>query len=183
MSSVESKHPNLFLGIGNILMYDDGVGVHTAHALMREPLPTGVEVLDGGCAGLALSHLIEDRNLILVADAIDIGLPPGTVRLTNGNELQPSRRSGMSVHDFHFFDALNETMAIGRAPKRIIMLGVQIEKIAFEIGLSPAVEAGMHELLGRAQRLLGFAKPNVTTLLKNDLRTTASPERQARHGY
>jgi Ni,Fe-hydrogenase maturation factor len=70
----------LVVGVGNILMGDDGVGVRVVHEISRRfHLPEGVEILDGGTSGLELLSYFSDRELVIIVDAVKSGLPPGTV--------------------------------------------------------------------------------------------------------
>ena len=68
--------PVLVLGIGNILLRDEGVGVRVIEALGSHKLPAGVERADGGTAGADLVDLLADRRKVIVVDAIEGAWPP-----------------------------------------------------------------------------------------------------------
>jgi hydrogenase maturation protease len=72
----------LVLGLGNVLMADEGVGVHVVRALERHQLPSGVECLDGGTGGFILLEPMQDADRIVMIDAAADGNPIGTVTRT-----------------------------------------------------------------------------------------------------
>ena len=71
---------SLIVGLGNPVLCDDGVGIHVVRRLREMELPDGVEVVEAGTAGLALLDLISGYDRLIVVDAIDAGLPAGTVK-------------------------------------------------------------------------------------------------------
>src|SRR5208283_1609843 len=72
----------LVLGLGNVIMGDEGVGVHVVRALEKHTLPAGVECLDGGTGGFILLEPLENAGRIVLIDAAADGNPPGTVTRT-----------------------------------------------------------------------------------------------------
>ncbi len=83
-----SRHPVLVLGIGNILLRDEGVGVRVIEKLQLMDLPDGVEVVDGGTAGADLLDVIAEREKVIVIDATDVNAEPGgIVRFTAAEPL------------------------------------------------------------------------------------------------
>ena len=63
--------PILIVGVGNLLLRDEGIGVHVAHELQRRHLPTDLEVLDGGTAGMDLLHHFQGRRRVIFVDAVE----------------------------------------------------------------------------------------------------------------
>src|SRR4030042_7180736 len=92
----------LILGIGNLLLKDEGVGVHVVERLREIPLPENVEVLDGGTAGLDLVDFIGGRKKLIVIDAVNAGEKPGTIyRLTEENlDIKPKALTSFHEIDF-----------------------------------------------------------------------------------
>ena len=80
MTSSEKK--TLVLGLGNVLMADEGIGVHVVRALEKHTLPEDVECLDGGTGGFILLEPLENAGRVLLIDAAADGNPPGTVTRT-----------------------------------------------------------------------------------------------------
>ncbi|MCX7896771.1 MAG: HyaD/HybD family hydrogenase maturation endopeptidase [Rhodocyclaceae bacterium] len=145
----------LVLGIGNVLMGDDGLGVAAIAALQRDyALPTDVEVLDGGTAGMELLEALEDRDFLLIADAIDAREAPGTLIRLAGEEVPIFFRRNLSPHGIGFADALAALEWLGRMPKEVVVLGLQPQSIALSTELSPTVKARLPALVtGLVQEL------------------------------
>ena len=130
----------LILGIGNILLKDEGVGVHVVNKLKEMPLPDNVEVLDGGTAGLDLTDFIANRKKVIVIDAVKAGEKPGTIyRLTEKN-LNIKPKAIMSFHEIDFLDALHMSEVMGDKPKETIVIGIEPKDMSDGIELSPEIE-------------------------------------------
>jgi hydrogenase maturation protease len=137
----------LFVGIGNMLKGDDGVGVYVAQRLADLSLPGDVEVYEAGTSGLELAAVLEERTKVVVVDAIDAGKEPGAVFRLTPEQLRPLRSESMSLHQAHLLDALEETALLDRAPAEVIILAVQVERVVTEIGLSPSMEQALPRIL------------------------------------
>jgi hydrogenase maturation protease len=136
----------LVLGIGNILMLDEGVGNRIAVDLERNyRFPDDVRVMDAGTMGLGMVHLFRGVEFLLVADAVNgTGYDPGTVVRIPPEEFSPNQVMH-SLHDIRFVDVLEAANLIGLSP-RADCIGVQVEEMSPEeitIGLSPAVESAV----------------------------------------
>jgi hydrogenase maturation protease len=130
----------LILGIGNILLRDEGVGVHVIKKMKEFPLPVNVEILDGGTAGLDLVDFISNYKKLIVIDAVRTGEKPGTIyRLTEEN-LGTKPKAIMSFHDIDFLDALMMSEVIGEKPKEIIVIGIEPKDMSDGIDLTPEIE-------------------------------------------
>jgi len=116
----------LILGIGNLLLGDEGVGVHVArHILEGEPLPAGVECLDGGTGSLVLLEPMQAARRIILVDATADGQPSGTIRRLVpkfSSEFPPS----LAAHDIGLRDLLDSFYLTGDAPD-VILFAVSIE--------------------------------------------------------
>lgn len=130
----------LILGIGNILLKDEGIGIHVINKLKELTLPENVEVIDGGTAGLDLIDLIEGRKKLIVIDAVKAGGVPGTIyRLTEENlDIKP--KAIMSFHDIDLLDALYMVQTTGEKPKEIIVIGIEPKDMSDGLELSPEIE-------------------------------------------
>jgi hydrogenase maturation protease len=152
------RAPKLLVGIGNLLRGDDGVGVRAAQLAAALPLPAEVEVLEVGSAGLDAADVLEARERVVVVDAIDAGAAAGTIFRLEPGELCPACRSGISVHDFHLLDALEQTRLLGRAPNAVVVLAVQVGDVSAGIGLSPAVSGALGRVIEAALDELGVTQ-------------------------
>lgn len=143
----------LVLGIGNLLMGDEGVGVHAVRALEREPLPGGVPVLDGGTGGFHLLELFDEhREMILIDATLDDGAP-GTVRVLHPRFATDFPRS-LSAHDIGLRDLVESAALLGPLPS-IDLITVSIAKMQpMTIELSQALEDALPEVIETVHRLL-----------------------------
>ena len=116
----------LVLGIGNFLWADEGFGVRAVEALHQAfRFPAGVELMDGGTLGLSLLPYVETSRCVLVLDAIDYGLEPGTLRVLRDAEVPAWGARKMSPHQNGFNDVLALAQLHGCAPEHIVAIGVQ----------------------------------------------------------
>lgn len=140
----------LVLGIGNLLMGDEGLGVHFARRMEAEQLPAGVEVLDGGTAGFQLMSWLEGYEHIIMVDATLDERPAGAIR-----EITPRFSSdfprALSTHDIGLKDLVEGMYLLGR-PFHITLFAVSIDEVQpLYVGLSPAIEAALPELVRRTR--------------------------------
>jgi hydrogenase maturation protease len=104
--SESSSKQILVLGLGNVIMGDEGVGVHVVRALEKQPLPAGVECLDGGTGGFVLLEPLQNAGRIILIDAAADGNPPGTVTRTTprfSSDYPPT----LTAHDIGVKDLLD----------------------------------------------------------------------------
>lgn len=133
----------LVLGLGNVVMGDDGVGVHVVRALQAESAPPpGVRIVDGGTAGLALLPLLTGARAAVLVDAAEVAAPAGTVRLLPGDGADgvPGR---LSVHQVGCADLLATARLLGALPPVVEIVGVQPARVAVGWRLSPQVRSAV----------------------------------------
>lgn len=117
----------LVLGIGNILWADEGFGVRAVEALHQAyEFPAEVKLMDGGTQGLYLLPLVQDADILVIFDAIDYGLPAGTLKLVDDHDV-PSYLGvkKMSLHQTGFQEVLALSAITGRYPTKVLLIGVQ----------------------------------------------------------
>ncbi|MCT2540864.1 HyaD/HybD family hydrogenase maturation endopeptidase [Sedimentimonas flavescens] len=134
----------LILGIGNVLWADEGFGVRCVETMAQShALPEDVRIMDGGTQGLYLLPFLEEADALLVFDAIDFGLEPGTLRVLRDDEVPAFMGAKkMSLHQTGFQDVLATAALLGRAPERLTLIGCQpVELEDYGGGLRPAVAA------------------------------------------
>ena len=146
----------LVLGVGNVLWSDEGFGVRAVEALHEAyEYPQGVLLLDGGTQGLSLmEHICATRHLILF-DAIDFSLVPGTLRVLRGDEVPAWARGKLSAHQTGINDLLALAAIRGSAPEETVLIGVQpVELSDFGGSLREPVKARIPEAVAIAVRQL-----------------------------
>lgn len=109
------KKRTLVLGVGNVLLGDEGVGVHAVRKLAAQPLPPNVDVLDGGTGGFHLLSVFEEYDPIILIDATMDGEPPGTVRMRQPKFANEFPRT-LSAHDIGLRDLLETAQLLGSLP-------------------------------------------------------------------
>ncbi|WP_206340543.1 HyaD/HybD family hydrogenase maturation endopeptidase [Fuscovulum blasticum] len=147
----------LILGIGNVLWADEGFGVRCVEAMAEShALPENVRLLDGGTQGLYLLPFLEDADALLVFDAIDYGLPPGTLKLVRDGEVPAFMGAKkMSLHQTGFQDVIATAQLLGRCPPQMVLIGCQpVELEDYGGGLRPEVAARIPQALQIARDIL-----------------------------
>lgn len=138
----------LVLGLGNVLLSDDGVGPAALARLTREyECPAGVRLEDGGTLGMALLGLIADARRLILVDAVGTDDPPGTLVRLEGDEVLVAVRDRLSPHQVGVAEVLAAARLIDRYPDAVSLLGVVPETLALSVGCSPAVEASLDALV------------------------------------
>jgi hydrogenase maturation protease len=144
--------PVLVLGLGNILLGDDGVGP----ALVREIQGlyadvSQVECIDGGTQGLALLGYLTERKAIVILDALALGKTPGEVTALQGAEILGCRAPrSTTAHEGNAGELLAAAQLLGDLPERIFLVGVEPECVRTELGLSEKVVKALPEAFTRA---------------------------------
>ena len=147
----------LILGIGNLLWADEGFGPRCIEALAETcRLPPSVRLLDGGTQGLYLLPFLEEAQAMIVFDAIDYGLPPGTLRRIEGDEVPAFLGAKkMSLHQTGFQDVVATARLLGRCPERMVLIGCQpVELEDFGGSLRPQTAARIPQALEMALEVL-----------------------------
>lgn len=118
---MKKTRPILILGIGNLLMKDEGVGVHIAQELMKMHLPRDVEVIDGGTASLDLISYLEGRKKVVVIDCVRGGHKPGTIYRLTPEEVKEDKSKILSLHQIDFQQTLHLASEFGKQPETVII--------------------------------------------------------------
>ena len=142
----------LVLGVGNLLMGDEGVGIHAVRELMKRPLPPHVDVVDGGTAGLELLHFMEGYDRVLIIDAVEAGEEPGAIlRFTPEDITSQAGDLAISLHQTEVLEVFSLAAYLGRDLPPIVVYGVQPQAMDWSTELSPTVEDQLHLLLDAVQ--------------------------------
>lgn len=147
----------VILGIGNTILSDEGVGVHAAEALRAAyDLPEGVEVIDGGTAGMELLDPLSGVDLLLVLDAVKTKRAAGSVVCLTGSEVPVFFRSKLSPHQVSICDVLASLEFAGDPPKDLVLIGVEPESLELGTELTPTVAARVPEMVATALEQLAM---------------------------
>lgn len=136
----------LILGVGNLLLKDEGVGIHAIRRLKKEELPTNVDIMDGGTGGFHLTGRLQEYDRLIIVDATLDQHPPGTVRLIHprfASDFPPL----MSAHEIGLKDMIEVMILTGKLPEiDLIVISVSnINDVSME--LSPEVELSIDSVI------------------------------------
>jgi hydrogenase maturation protease len=144
-----SAHPAVaILGLGNLLLTDDGVGVHVVRRLRKDP-PDNVVVAEIGTAALRAQELLEEADVVIAIDAVKGDGPPGSIYRFDGVDARVQRR--ISLHGLGIIEVLRLLPEHSRP--EVIILGVEPETIDYGTDLSPAVQAVLPGVAETARRI------------------------------
>lgn len=137
------------LGIGNVLLADEGIGVLAVKVLEEffEVPSENVELVDGGVGSFQLLPYIEKAKRLLVIDAIAKGSPPGTLHKFTKDTLPKQILEKLSIHEVSFLDILTLAEMRGFSPEELVVLGLEPESLEMRYGLSPSVKANFIPLI------------------------------------
>jgi hydrogenase maturation protease len=138
------------LGIGNVLMGDDGVGPYTVKMLeARYKFPKQVELQDVGTPGLGITSVFSEYDAVILIDAVNAKKNPGEVKVYRKDELvQVPLKQRISPHDPALVEALLFAELSGKCPKEVLLVGVVPEACELKCELSAAVQAGVEAAIG-----------------------------------
>jgi hydrogenase maturation protease len=142
----------LVAGVGNLLMRDDGVGVHAIHELQKDPLPD-TDVLDVGTAIFSALPFFESAQHVLLIDAARAGGPPGSIYVFHGRDAG-AHAGPASLHSVGPIETLR--WFGGVATPKVTVLGVEPEVVDYGTELSTAVRAALPEVVETARRIVSL---------------------------
>jgi hydrogenase maturation protease len=136
----------VIIGIGNLILRDEGVGVHAVRELAGKKLPPQVEVIDGGTALMEILPVIRDAERIIVIDAIKGGGEPGTLYCVSPDDLMGETEHPLSLHQMGFLEVLGMARQLGGDPE-VVIIGVEPKEISWGMELTPEVEAKLPQVI------------------------------------
>lgn len=137
--SAEAVGKTVILGLGNILLKDEGIGVHVAQALGEASLPEWIEVIDGGTSPDAF-HLIEGAAKLVLVDAARGGGEPGSIYRLSLNDVAARPELSLSSHDIGLIDSLQLLALLGQSPAETLIIGIEPKEIDWGLELSPELK-------------------------------------------
>lgn len=146
----DNLEPICVLGIGNVLWADEGFGVRCIEALQsRYEFSPHVQLIDGGTQGLYLIQHVQQASRLLIFDAIDYGLAPGTLKTVEGEDVPRFMGAKkMSLHQTGFQEVLMLAQLTEQFPREVMLIGCQPEELDDYGGsLRPIVKQAMEDAL------------------------------------
>ena len=165
----------LILGVGSILMMDEGIGIRAIEELQKRcRFPENVELLDGGTSGIELLSYISGKDYLIIVDAIKGGHPPGTVLKIEGEDAPAKFMTRISPHQLGISDLLAAATLTDEIPKKVVLFGIEPKEIKMGIGLSDEVKANLGRLVEVIVQDLRRIGCEVQILEKHEISQTES---------
>lgn len=136
----------LVIGIGNMLLRDEGVGVRVVSELARgfadggPSFPPGTRFVDGGTLGLELLPMIQDASILVLVDAVNLRRPPGSVAVYRSDAIEGMLAGHVSPHQVGVADLVAAARLLGVLPEATSLVGIQPASIEIGLELTAAVE-------------------------------------------
>jgi hydrogenase maturation protease len=148
------------VGIGNVLLRDEGIGCHVVHALEEIPLPD-VKIIDGGtCPDVV--QLFEDTDKLVIVDAVRGGGTPGQIYRFHLEDITPEQKPFLSLHDVGLVDSLM-LMQLWHKTGEAVIIGVEPREINWGLELSPELQEKMPQIIDAILAELNNKKPEGET--------------------
>jgi len=145
----------LLIGWGNILLSDEGVGVHALRRLEQDySYAPEVQLVDGGTSGLDLLPLFGDYRRILMLDAVALDAQAGEIAIYRGADIRRVLIQKLSVHHLGVSDVLAVAELLDYAPEEIVLVGIVPESLELGLELSPTLAARLPALVDAARSIL-----------------------------
>jgi len=139
------------VGLGNILLGDEGFGVHFVRHLAKTSFPFEIELIDGGCTGINLLHFFREREAVFLVDVFLADDPPGTIKLFSWEEIEALPSNVLvSGHQYGVKEALALARLMDLKPRRFKTLAVVPASLKPGLYLSPPLK----KALRRAEKIL-----------------------------
>ena len=156
MNDTTPRSPVLMLGMGNLLLEDEGLGVRALEILQqRYEIPPEVELLDGGTTGMGLLDDLSGREHLIVLDAVQTGDPPGTLVRLAGDDVPVYFSMRISPHQLGLSDVLATLELSGEKPAEVVVLGLVPQSLEMSLELSELIAEKLDTLVGAAVTELG----------------------------
>jgi hydrogenase maturation protease len=138
------------IGLGNLLMRDEGVGIHAVNYIEKNfILPPGLEIVDGGTSGLDLLPFIEDREYVIFVDAVNFKREPGYISVLRNDEIPALFGVKDSLHHMGLMDVLAAAQLLERLPTEMCLIGIQPQSIETGLELTKIIAAKLPSLINR----------------------------------
>lgn len=136
----------VILGVGNVLLTDEGVGVHVVRRLAEVGLPPGVEVIEGGTMPVECLGRVAEIARLIIVDAVDAGGPPGAIYRLPVSEVGGATPQ-LSLHEVTLAAALTSWQSRGLDESRTVIIGIQPHSITWGTELSQPIAEKMPIIL------------------------------------
>jgi len=132
MTNQSEKKNVVVIGLGNVLLSDEGIGIHLVRRLSNQQDKfSKVDFFDAGSAGMNLLHLIANRKKAIIIDCAKMGDKPGTMKRFTPDEVKSVKKlSHYSLHEADILQVINLSKELGECPQKIVFFGIEPETLA-----------------------------------------------------
>ena len=142
----EPKTRITIVGVGNLLLKDDGIGIHIIHALQQLDIPPGINIIDAGTS-IDLPYYLKDSSKVIIVDAVKGGSKPGAIYRFNPNDIDIESIEMVSAHELGLDKSLKMMKLIGNQPRYITIIGVEPKEINWGTELSCELQAKIPKIV------------------------------------
>ncbi|MFH1169854.1 MAG: HyaD/HybD family hydrogenase maturation endopeptidase [Chloroflexota bacterium] len=136
----------VIIGVGNLLLTDEGIGVHAVMALQKAGLPPDVRVIDGGTSPDVITYCEAGEKLIII-DAMQAGYEPGTIYRLHPPDLALVSEDKVSAHQLGVIQSLELMKLAGREPPETVIIGVEPQTMDWGTELSATLREKLPEII------------------------------------
>ncbi len=137
----------VIIGIGNLLLKDEGIGIHVINELEKYKLPSNVEIYDGGTGGFKLIDLMHGAKRVIFIDAVETGKAPGTITTFKSEDVRsmyPKKK--YSLHNTDLLEVIKMVELLEHPPE-IEIMGIQPKTINYGTTLSRELTDSIHDII------------------------------------
>ncbi len=156
----ENKSPPrvVVIGVGNLLLKDEGIGIHAVKALQEINLPEDVKIIDGGTAPDLIAYTKAGDKLIII-DAAKAGGKPGTIYRFRPQDLAAENNNIVSLHELGVAPNLRLMALMNNEPSEIVIIGVEPKEIGWGTELSPELQPVIPEIVEVVLKEINMEEP------------------------
>lgn len=147
------KDKTLILGLGNILLQDEGIGVHALQEMEKMNWPEHVSLLDGGTGGFVLLSLFQEYNTIVIIDATLSNDPPGTVHVIKPKFAKDFPKS-LSTHELGLKDMIESAIILDKIPEIHLITCTIHPQQEMNVHLTPEIEKKIPEIIRLVEKIV-----------------------------
>jgi hydrogenase maturation protease len=147
------KNKTLIMGLGNVLLQDEGIGVHVLRELEKQNWPDQVDLLDGGTGGFVLLSLFQEYKHLIIIDATLNNEPEGSIKVIRPKFAKDFPKS-LSTHELGLKDMIESAILLGKVPD-IFLIAISINpEQDMNIELTPAIKACIPAVVKTVQEII-----------------------------
>jgi hydrogenase maturation protease len=154
---IDAQSTVTLIGLGNILLRDDGVGVHAVRYIQEHcTIPAGLEIVDGGTTGLDLLPFIEGRQRVIFVDTVNFNQAPGFIGVLKNEAIPSLFGAKESLHHMGLMDVLAAARLMDILPADIRLIGIQPERIEPGLEMSATIQSRLSPLVDQILSEIGM---------------------------